>query len=157
VAYRDLLPAQYLANLTIAERTAQWAEALARAPRPRGARFGAEVGGHVVGFILVGAASGDPASQTGEVYTINVDPDHWGRGIGRMLLDAGVDHLRASGFAEAMLWVVPGNVRARRFYEAAGWGHDGVDRRQNVLGVDVDETRYRRALGEPPDAALSRG
>jgi ribosomal protein S18 acetylase RimI-like enzyme len=82
-AYRDLLPAQYLANLTIAERTAQWAEALARAPRPRGARFGAEVGGHVVGFILVGAASGDPASPTGEVYTINVDPDHWGSGVGR--------------------------------------------------------------------------
>jgi ribosomal protein S18 acetylase RimI-like enzyme len=156
-AYRGLLPDEYLANLKAAERAAQWAEALARGPRPRVARLGAEVDGRVVGFIAVGAAAGDTASSTGEVYALNVDPGHWGRGIGRTLLDAGVDHLRESGFTEAILWVLPGNARARRFYEAAGWRHDGADRRLNVLGVDVDETRYRRVLGHSPDAGLSRG
>jgi ribosomal protein S18 acetylase RimI-like enzyme len=146
-AYRGLLPDEYLASLQIAERAAMWAETLSRPSRPRSARFGAEVDECLVGFIMVGAASSETTPPTGEVYALNVDPDHWGRGIGRALLDAGVDHLRDSGFTEAILWVVPGNVRARRFYEAAGWRHEGADRRQNVLGVDVDETRYRRALG----------
>ena len=155
-AYRGLLPDAYLANLTAAQRAAHWAEVLGREPRPRGARLGAEQDGQVVGFILVGAATGDAASRTGEVYALNVDPDAWGSGVGRALLAAGVGHLRDSGFSEAILWVHPGNVRARRFYEAAGWRHDGASRRQDVLGVDVDETRYRRALvAAPPGPASS--
>jgi threonine dehydratase len=150
-AYRGLLPDDYLANLTVAQRAAYWADVLTRASRRRGgARFGAEQDGRVAGFILVGAASEDAASQTGEVHALNVDPDYWGGGIGRTLLEAGVGHLRNSGFAEAILWVLPGNARARRFYEAAGWRHDGAHRRQDVLGVEVDETRYRRALQNVP-------
>jgi RimJ/RimL family protein N-acetyltransferase len=45
-----------------------------------------------------------------------------------------------------VLWVVPGNKRARRFYELAGWRHDGADRQLEILGVDVKETRYSREL-----------
>jgi threonine dehydratase len=149
-AYRGLLPDAYLANLTAAQRAAHWAEVLGREPRPRGARLGAEQDGRVVGFILVGAAPGDAASRTGEVYALNVEPDSWGAGVGQALLAAGVGHLRDSGFAEAILWVHPGNVRARRFYEAAGWRPDGVGRRQELLGVEVDEIRYRRALPATP-------
>jgi threonine dehydratase len=149
-AYRDLLPDQYLAGLTPEQRAAHWTDVLGREPRPRGARLGLERDGRLVGFILVGAAAGDVATRTGEVYALNVDPDCWGDGVGRALLEAGVRHLRDCGFPDAILWVHPGNVRARRFYEAAGWHHDGIDRRQEVLGVLVDETRYRRALGDIP-------
>ncbi len=150
-AYRGLLPDDYLDRLTVSERAAFWTRALAHAPGPRGgARFGAEQDGRVVGFIVVGPASDDGASRTGEVHALNVDPDHWSHGVGHALLAAGLGHLRDSGFADAVLWVHPGNARARRFYESAGWRHDEVDRRQTVLGVDTDETRYRRALGGAP-------
>jgi RimJ/RimL family protein N-acetyltransferase len=145
-AYRGLLPDDYLDGLNIAERAARWAEALTNPPWPRGARFGAEQEGEVVGFVLVGPAIGDDTSQIGEVYALNVDPDHWGSGIGKGLLDVGVAFLRDTGFTEAVLWVLPGNSRARRFYEVAGWRHDGAHRRQEVLGIEVDEIRYRRAL-----------
>ena len=37
----------------------------------------AEEGGQVVGFVVVGPAE-DPEGA-GELYAINVDPDHWGR------------------------------------------------------------------------------
>jgi threonine dehydratase len=155
-AYRGLLPDDYLTNLTVAERAAFWTRALADAPRrPGGARFGAEQDGRVVGFIVVGPASDDGASRTGEVHALNVDPDHWSRGVGSALLAAGVGHLRESGFADAVLWVHPGNARARRFYEAAGWRHDDVHRRQNVLGADADETRYRCTLGGAPPAVTA--
>lgn len=147
-AYCGLLPDDYLKNLSVAERAAWWAQGLNRPSRPRSARLGAERDGRIAGFITVGPADGDPASSAGEVYALNVDPDHWSCGIGRALLDAGLTHLRETGFADAILWVVPGNARARRFYERAGWQHDGASRRQPVLGVDVDEIRYAVPLSE---------
>lgn len=41
-----------------------------------------------------------------------------------------------------VLWVHPGNRRARRFYASRGWVNDEVERQQSVLGVDVPELRY---------------
>jgi GNAT superfamily N-acetyltransferase len=46
----------------------------------------AEQDGRVVGFAVAGAAK-DPQGA-GELYAINVDPDHWGTGAGRALLVA---------------------------------------------------------------------
>jgi RimJ/RimL family protein N-acetyltransferase len=45
--------------------------------------------------------------------------------------------------------VLPGNHRARRFYEVAGWEDDGARRTSEVLGVVVPEVRYRRRLQQP--------
>jgi GNAT superfamily N-acetyltransferase len=72
----------------------------------------------VVGFALVGPAQ-DPAGA-GQLYAINVDPDHWGTGAGRALLAAAQAELVRLGYREAVLWVLPGNACARRFYEVAG-------------------------------------
>jgi class 3 adenylate cyclase/MFS family permease len=46
--------------------------------------------------------------------------------------------------------VLPGNRRARRFYEAAGWVADGAERSAEVQGVVVPEVRYRRRLSQRP-------
>jgi ribosomal protein S18 acetylase RimI-like enzyme len=71
----------------------------------------------------------------GEVYALNVDPDRWGHGVGRALLAAGCGHLRAVGFATAVLWVHPDNARACRFYRASGWRADGTKRHHDALGI----------------------
>jgi ribosomal protein S18 acetylase RimI-like enzyme len=147
-AYRGgLMPDAYLDSLSIEERSAQWDQALGREPRPRSARLVAEDDqGTVTGFIVAGPADRDPDAAEGEVYALNVEPSAWGQGAGRALLIAGMDHLRAAGFAEAVLWVHPDNERARRFYEAAGWHAEGAQRREEIFGVEVPEVRYRRAL-----------
>ena len=51
-----------------------------------------------------------------------------------------------SGFCQAVLWVVPENHRARQLYESEGWSTDGAERQQEVLGVTINEIRYRRDL-----------
>ena len=94
------------------------------------------------GFILVGPADGDAGAEVGELYAINVDPDEWGSGLGADLIDRGVAALSQFGFTEAVLWVHPGNERARRFYAARGWTDDEVERQQSILGVEVPEIRY---------------
>ena len=110
--------------------------------RPRGAVLVAERDGEVVGFANVGPAE-DPAGA-GELYALNVDPAHWGTGAGRALLQAAQAELARLGFGELVLWVLPANARARRFYERAGWAGDGTERTVDALGVTVPEVRYRR-------------
>ena len=85
----------------------------------------------------------------GERSAINLDPDHWGTGAGRELLAAAHAALARLGYAEAVLWVLPGNHRARRFYEVVGWVADGAERTDEVFAVVVAEVRYRRRLHEP--------
>jgi len=148
-AYRGgLMPDEYLDGLFGDERAQMWAEGLRRPPRTTFARFVAEDdGGSVVGFVTVGPADGELNSSEGELYALNVDPDAWGRGFGQALLLAATDALSEAGFREALLWVHPGNERARAFYERFGWGSDGGQRQEEVLGVLVPEVRYRRPLG----------
>ncbi|MEU7869970.1 class I SAM-dependent methyltransferase [Dactylosporangium sp. NPDC049140] len=59
---------------------------------------------------------------------------------------AALDRLRADGHAEAVLWVLASNERARRFYEAAGWHADGGSRIEDFAGVPIEELRYRRTV-----------
>jgi hypothetical protein len=62
-------------------------------------------------------------------------------GPGRLPASAELARL---GFAETVLWVLPGNARARRFYETAGGVADGASRSGEVFGVAISEVRYRR-------------
>ena len=82
----------------------------------------------VVGFASFGPArDSDAACDIGQLYAINLDPDVWGRGLGRALLNV-TDRLRELGYVEAVLWVVPDNQRARRLHESEGWGDDDLRR-----------------------------
>jgi ribosomal protein S18 acetylase RimI-like enzyme len=46
-----------------------------------------------------------------------VDPEHWRRGIGRLLLDRAVEEMRKRGYRKAELFTPTRNIRSRRFYE----------------------------------------
>jgi ribosomal protein S18 acetylase RimI-like enzyme len=140
-AYRGEMPDDYLDGLRAEDRAAGWERALG-VERVRAAVLVAEQASEVVGFANVGPAQ-DPEGA-GELYAINLDPDHWGTGAGRALLQTAQAELARLGFEETVLWVLPANARARRFYEIAGWVADGASRTTEVLGVVVPEVRYRR-------------
>ena len=75
-----------------------------------------------------------------------VDPERWGCGVGKALMSVAREHLSQSGFRNALLWVLVGNVRAERFYRLDGWMPDGMRRTATVWGITVDEIRFRREL-----------
>ena len=54
--------------------------------------------------------------------------------------------MTAAGCANATLWVVDGNDRARAFYEARGWVHDGAVKVDDQGSFRLRELRYVRAL-----------
>lgn len=56
---------------------------------------------------------------------------------------------RDAGIERAVLWVLVGNMRARRFYERGGWAADGA-RRDSAIGPEfVPQLRYARQLPDP--------
>jgi GNAT superfamily N-acetyltransferase len=147
-AYRGQMPDDYLDGLRQEEQAAGWARGL-RLDDDRHPILVAERAGRVVGFAAVGTAK-VPAGDLGELYELDVDPDHWGTGVGRALLAAAHGELARLGHREAVLWVLPGNDRARRFYEVAGWTDDGVRRTSDVRGIVVPAVLYRLRLQQPP-------
>lgn len=64
----------------------------------------------------------------GEIYVIGVDPAWQGRGLGRALAIAGLDHLAAQGVTIGMLYVDASNDGAVGLYHSLGFETDHVDR-----------------------------
>lgn len=61
------------------------------------------------------------SATVGEVYNLAVHPDGQGRGLGAVLLHAGLDHLADVGCDEVVLWVDRANERAVRLYTSQGF------------------------------------
>jgi len=76
--------------------------------------FVAEVDGIIKGF----AAVVPRPDGNSELDALFVEPSHWRRGIGRLLLEYGCSKAKASGAAE--LHVI-GNPHAEGFYTASGF------------------------------------
>ncbi len=54
--------------------------------------------------------------------------------------------LREAGFKRAVLWLLVGNEPAARFYRSGGWAPEGVRRREQPWGVEVEVGRWGRVL-----------
>lgn len=65
--------------------------------------------------------------HTGEVYVVGIHPSAQGRGLGRLLTVAGLQHLASRGVAEVILYVESDNAPARHVYEGVGFSHAASD------------------------------
>lgn len=138
-AYAGLVPPEALTFGSEAALGEWWAERY-RWERETHRLTVAVEGESVVGFTYLG-----PSEEPGvaELYAIHVDPGHVGSGVGRLLMRDALPHLGE----RAVLWVLEGNARARRFYEKGGWTADG-HRRDNPLGGAITrQLRYSRVAG----------
>lgn len=145
-AYAGQLPDAYLDGLMagLEQRVARWREWLV-STRPWVAEAGAD---GVVGFAFWGGSldEGEPPT-TAQLWAIYLLAEYWGRGVGRLLMEAAVASMREAGYEQATLWVLDSNVRARGFYEVAGWIADGAAKVEHHDGVELREVRYRVRLG----------
>ena len=145
-AYRGLLPDDSLDRLSVEEREKQRREYL-EDPLSEWGTLVADDAGRVVGFSTYGPSRDqDATDSTGEVPAIYLDPDVVGTGIGRELFAETIAALRSAGFTRASLWVLEGNVRARRFYEKAGWRWDGTISQHDFDCANRPVVRYTTDL-----------
>lgn len=104
---------------------------------PAGLLLAVDDDGELLGFHWTKQHDAD----TGEVYVVGVSPTAQGRGLGRVLTLAGLQHLASRGVAEVLLYVESDNAPARRLYEGLGFSHAAAD----------THVQYRR----PDDSELS--
>ena len=74
----------------------------------------AELDGDIAGFVAV---------VGGELDGLFVEPDLWGGGVGRILVEAAVHEARERGLSLTVI----ANPRARRFYEICGFSVEGEE------------------------------
>jgi len=147
-AYPGLMPQDYLDAQDVGQRATQWRRWLVEPPPRVHVLLADHEREGVIGFAVAApyrAEEGEthPGEHVGELAAIYALAGHWGTGVGRRLMDAAVAELMGEGFTDAVLWVIDGNVRARRFYEAAGWAPDGARKLDQRGGWDIPEVRYR--------------
>ena len=142
-AYRGLIAQEYLDSL----------EPEAWASRYTFGRMGIQLpstlvavdGSTICGLVTTGLCRDVDLSNCGELMAIYVDPAYVRAGVGRLLITAARDRLRGVGVTQAVLWVLDGNVGARRFYERDGWRFDGTCRTVTFANLPVQQLRYRCA------------
>ncbi|GLW98837.1 GNAT family N-acetyltransferase [Microtetraspora sp. NBRC 16547] len=147
-AFRGLLSDDYLDGLDHETLTKTWEGLLTRAGGAGAGTLLVEQTDHVVGYSRFYPTDDedDDSVQVGMIGSIYTLPDVWGTGVGKTLITAVLDAMASAGYAEATLWVLEGNTRARSFYERNGWHHDGalVLDRSEVL--PIRKLRYRKGL-----------
>ena len=140
VGYRNVFPTEYLdAPEFASSRLERW-RAWTWSEFADSQLFVVLLRERVVGFGHVGPERVNPVCdqsgtvanpQTtpmrGEVYGFYLHPDAWGSGAASALIARCHEYLRDEGFAEATLWVLRDNPRARVFYEKSGWMATGLE------------------------------
>lgn len=157
-AYAGLIDDDYLVAMSEAGQTQMWRRQIAsrgktgsvlvaEAPdgglpgggTPRGETPGGEAG-RVVGFGSCGLQRKAPQAYQAEIYTLYVEVDWQGQGIGLALMTGMFETLRREGLNSAFLWVLGGNP-SRFFYESLG-GERLAERVERFAGKDLEELAY---------------
>jgi len=140
-AYANILPADYLASLSVEQREEMWKKTV-ESGRPE--LLVAKESGTVLGWVSFSACRDKdaPASQA-EIWAIYVAPSSWSRGIGRQLWQRARDLMLLQGYGICSLWVFPENEQAIRFYRSVGFVADDLPQQQFKLGGrQLQEVRY---------------
>ena len=148
-AYAGLMPDEYLRTLKPSDRLPVWKRLFAD---DRVTVFVVESDGELIGFSCGGPSDNEDAdATTGELWSIYLLKQYWGKGIGKQLHDTLIDHLRDCGFQKLTLWVLEANKRTRRWYERQGWELEGSRKTDERFGprgapLSLSEVRYAKEL-----------
>ncbi len=134
-AYKNIIPQSYLESIP----AGRWAPYLDKE--------GVNTIVLIEGDMLIGTSSycrsrSSDFSDLGEIISIYLLPQYIGKGYGKPLLDAAVGGLEQSGFDDIFLWVLEDNLRARKFYEKAGFTPSGIYLDDTIGGKELKEIQY---------------
>ena len=137
-AYPGMLPGHVLVGLSAPRQASYWRGAIARSDQS--VLVAEEDARGIVGFAAAGPARPIVPRYRGEVFTLYVQEDFQGRGIGRRLLEGAFAALGSRGLMPAIVWVLAANP-ARFFYERLG-GQRIAERQAPLGGAEHWEVAY---------------
>jgi GNAT superfamily N-acetyltransferase len=142
-AYRGILPAGFLAGLSVTAREIAWESMLEADEADEAPCWMAERDGAAIGYLASGPPRDDDVPlPAAEVYAIYVSPAEWRSGVGKALIMTAVAYWHGLGAATLVLWTLDANLAGRAFYEALGWRTDGSTQLIDLGGFRAPEIRY---------------
>ena len=117
--YAGIVPAAYLAAMSVDANTAQWQRILTAGPNTTSV-FVADDGGDVAGFACGNMLPEPKHGFDAELTAIYLRRDRQRAGLGRRLVGAVVAAQREQGASGLLTWVIAANRAARAFYERLG-------------------------------------
>jgi L-amino acid N-acyltransferase YncA len=137
--YPGVIPNALLRAMTPRGQTARWNAAI-RAQGREAVIVAEEPRMGIIGMASLGPARDRGIGFDGEVYTLYVDPSHFGRGAGRALLNASFVLLKQRSFSSCVIWAHAKN-NARFFYETMG-GKLVAERSGKLMGEPTPELAF---------------
>ncbi len=136
-AYRGMLPDSYLDQLSL-ER---WTPLLQNSSYEG---YLLREGGGFVATCSVAPARDPGMPGWGEIISLYVLPEQFGRGYGTALFDFAQRRLQEMCYRRFYLWVLEQNFRARRFYQRNGFSFCGDRAALYIGGGSFAELRYTK-------------
>jgi GNAT superfamily N-acetyltransferase len=99
-------------------------------------------GGEAIGTASVCPARDETMYDWGEIVSIYLLPEYFGRGFGKPLMEAAAAELKKTGYKFIYLWTLEENRQARKFYEKCGFSLSPDRLTLNIGGKDLIEVRY---------------
>lgn len=148
--YAGMIPDKTLVGMSVERHQRQWTRQLLGRRGDEFTLVAQDARHGIVGFGSAGRSRGPaalgqgrgqgPGLYDGEVFTLYVQPDCQGAGIGRRLLKDLFEGLRKRGMNSAVIWVLAMNP-SRFFYEAMG-GARAAGREERLWGELLPEYAY---------------
>ncbi len=140
-AYRGILPAQLLAELSVDLRETSWRQMIAD---PACLTL-VDAGEPAAGFCALALPSRDEDAdeRTAEVAATYVEPARWQGGVGKALLGHALGSLEHGRWDAVTLWVFQRNAQARAFYARSGFRLDGAKSTHEASGVATARMRLK--------------
>ena len=148
-SYSSVLPRRVIDMYESHSAQALWRAALSDRPAGSVVQVAERADHSIVGVVATGRDPDLPVA--GHIFSLYVQPDTQGLGVGSLLLSAALQQFRNDGLIDATLWVFAANDAARGFYERLGFLPDGATRVEPQYGEP--ELRLCRPVAAGPPAA----
>lgn len=98
--------------------------------------------GNAVGCVAYGRSRDKNKPSWGEIVSIYLLPQYFGKGFGNKLLETALSDLKNAGYENVYLWVLKDNHRARRFYEKNRFHCNNEECVCEIMGEKLTEICY---------------
>lgn len=98
--------------------------------------------GDPVGCVAYGKSRDRALTNWGEIVSIYLLPEYFGKGYGKNLLEIALLDLKQSGYQNIYLWVFKENQRARHFYEKNKFQFNKDECICEIVGEQLTDIRY---------------
>ena len=138
-AYQGIVPQDYLDGLA----GSRWAKVLGDN------KYDAYVimeDGKYIGTSSICAARDEKMVGWGEIISIYLLPEYFGKGYAEPLFKCAINALGEKGHTNIYLWVLKGNIRAQKFYEKHGFQKNGDTSLVEIAGEELEDIRYIKSI-----------